>query len=1032
MYVILCYLMCMCLATLSFANEPMTVNLEVNVDLQQARLTGVTSIELDSRQATTLDTSGILVSEVGIDGKPTALRPSNNTLKIGPFDTKTRVTISYTKDLLNLRHQKEDLNLSTEHGVHANTFLQDTLVLTEAWHPRLQDYAVYDLTVTALKDLTPVSEADSVNVSSNGDQRSWHFHFAHVRKDVSLAIGPYEIHRIQHEDVELACYLYAEDRALARTYLEKMAYYLELYRPILGDYPFKRFAVVENRAPTGLGFATFTLLGQQVIRLPFIPDTSLGHEFVHSWFGNSVYVDFEKGNWCEGLTSYLADYLYKEKAGKGAQYRKELLINYQSYATDADIAIIDFKWSHDKTHRAVGYGKTAMLFHMLRNEVGDEAFYKALRAFYLQNRFREAAWSDIQRAFKENSFKDLTTFWNQWLTRKDIPVLTAALEQRGEDIFLLVTQKNDQPYTLTLPVLLKTREQDMKWQVVVTQKQERIRLPRNDVKTAIIDSDFEILRFLTASEFPPVFSRILGAQNRYFVKTSFNYDRLAEVLKANGFVELPARQSAEWSKGSILWLGTPNADFTRIFGESLASKDQDAAKAGAVIEVKNNPLADSSVLCLIQAVADRSIDMLLPRLSHLGQYSTVIMDNDGKLTLKETQLTKNGIKAEIDNEIDVIETRTVMNLHQALNRVLPGQVVYVGEKHDEFADHMAQLRIIQELHKKGQRLAVGMEMFQRPFQDVLNAYLKGEIDERNFVEKTEYFKRWGYDYHLYRPIISFCKENNIPIVALNLEMEISQKVAREGINSLSEEELKRIPANIDWNDEAYKNLLKRIFTAHAEGPVQNFDNFYQAQLLWDETMALSAAQYLEKNPHQTLVVLAGTGHIAHRYGIPSRLKRLTGRNDWVIICLHDDLDATSADLLLSCPPLNPPFSAKLGVMLEEQENGLLIKDVSSHGVAKNAGIEAGDIILGVDGTSVKKIPDLKLALLFKQENDSIELELLGKNKKTQRKTLTLTSMTGPFGMASAAMPHPARLQQTAQPKTGQTGTKPSSTAGKAK
>jgi len=305
----------------------------------------------------------------------------------------------------------------------------------------------------------------------------------------------------------------------------------------------------------------------------------------------------------------------------------------------------------------------------------------------------------------------------------------------------------------------------------------------------------------------------------------------------------------------------------------------------------------------------------------------------------------------------------------------------------------------------------------------MDSYLRNDIDEKTFVEKTEYLKRWSYDYHLYRPIIRFCKENNIPIIALNLEAEISQKVAREGIGGLSEEELQRIPQNIDWGNDAYKRLLKRIFTAHADGPVQNFDNFYQAQLLWDETMALSAAQYLNKNPQQTLVILAGTGHVAHRYGIPSRLKRLTDRDDWVIICAHEDLDSTAADLFLSPAPLNPPFSAKLGVVLEEHEKGLLIKEVATHGVAKTVGMEPGDIIQAVDGTPVKRIQDLKLLMLFKQENDPVEVEVLDKNKKMQKKTMNLTSMTGPFGMATTAMTAPTHLQQvqhTAQPRPAKT------------
>ena len=60
-----------------------------------------------------------------------------------------------------------------------------------------------------------------------------------------------------------------------------------------------------------------------MIRLPFIMHTSLGHEIAHCWWGNGVYVDYEKGNWSEGLTTYVADYLYKERAslGQAREYR---------------------------------------------------------------------------------------------------------------------------------------------------------------------------------------------------------------------------------------------------------------------------------------------------------------------------------------------------------------------------------------------------------------------------------------------------------------------------------------------------------------------------------------------------------------------------------------------------------------------------------------------------------------------------------------------------------------------------------------
>ena len=115
--------------------------------------------------------------------------------------------------------------------------------------------------------------------------------------------------------VEALVYLREQDDALARKYLDATAQYLEMYRQLIGPYPYGKFALVENFWETGYGMPSFTLLGPQVIRFPFILHSSYPHEILHNWWGNSVFVDYEKGNWCEGLTAYLADHLVQEQRG---------------------------------------------------------------------------------------------------------------------------------------------------------------------------------------------------------------------------------------------------------------------------------------------------------------------------------------------------------------------------------------------------------------------------------------------------------------------------------------------------------------------------------------------------------------------------------------------------------------------------------------------------------------------------------------------------------------------------------------------
>ena len=129
----------------------------------------------------------------------------------------------------------------------------------------------------------------------------------------------------------------------------------------------------------------------------------LGHEITHQWFGNYVFADFAKGNWLEGITTYLADHRYEELKGQGWEYRKKILADYQSYVTpEKEFPLRDFVGRTGFASMAIGYGKAAMLFHMLRTLVGEEAFYSTLRKFIEKNKFREATWEDIRASFRSN------------------------------------------------------------------------------------------------------------------------------------------------------------------------------------------------------------------------------------------------------------------------------------------------------------------------------------------------------------------------------------------------------------------------------------------------------------------------------------------------------------------------------------------------------------------------------------------------------------------------------------------------------
>ena len=166
-----------------------------------------------------------------------------------------------------------------------------------------------------------------------------------------------------------------------------------------------------------------------------------------------------------------------------------------------------------------------------------------------------------------------------------------------------------------------------------------------------------------------------------------------------------------------------------------------------------------------------------------------------------------GMDEILNTETAVVDLSALSGLDGLVETLASKRVVYVGESHDRYEDHLNQLSVIRGLHEKDIPLAIGMEFFQQPFQPHIDAFIAGEIGEKEMLRRTDYFERWRYDYRLYRPILRYARDHGIPAIALNIEREITEKVGDSGIASLSEEERARIPAEIDRDDEAYRDRV---------------------------------------------------------------------------------------------------------------------------------------------------------------------------------------------------------------------------------
>lgn len=280
------------------------------------------------------------------------------------------------------------------------------------------------------------------------------------------------------------------------------------------------------------------------------------------------------------------------------------------------------------------------------------------------------------------------------------------------------------------------------------------------------------------------------------------------------------------------------------------------------------------------------------------------------------------IEAEVRGEpptvhIMSVGERAVVGIDTMVDALSTQSVVFIGESHDQPAHHAVQRALIEALSEK-REVMLGLEMFQAPYQSVLDDYVSGRIDEAAFIAQSEYEKRWGFEYALYRPILELARTKGIRVLALNAPSEVSRAVGRGGLDALDDAQRAALP-ELDLHNEAHRALVMDALKQHASMGEETLERFYTAQVIWDETMADRAVRGLRGEPlggaapesaegegevgepkAPLLIVLAGQMHVRAGLGIPSRVIR-RGVSD-VSVVLPIYAEEFSAELLGESPP----------------------------------------------------------------------------------------------------------------------------------
>jgi uncharacterized iron-regulated protein len=219
-----------------------------------------------------------------------------------------------------------------------------------------------------------------------------------------------------------------------------------------------------------------------------------------------------------------------------------------------------------------------------------------------------------------------------------------------------------------------------------------------------------------------------------------------------------------------------------------------------------------------------------------------------------------------------LATGILLSEGQLLEYLSPYRIVFVGETHDSIDDHAVQLAILRGLHEGHPgNLALGLEMMPRETQADLDAYVRGEMDEESFARL--WTRHWGHTFAYYEEVLEYARHNRIRVLALNTDDDLRKAVREKPLHEIDSDLADCLP-EMDLEDPHHRAMTQAIFEAHHMGP-HKVEAFYRVQVLWDETMAQTAADYL-KSPEgkgKRLLIFAGGNHVRYGYGIPRRLFR---------------------------------------------------------------------------------------------------------------------------------------------------------------
>lgn len=652
----------------------------------------------------------------------------------------------------------------------------------------------------------------------------------------------------------------------------------------------------------------------------------------------------------------------------------------------------------DISDDAVGF-----IFHMIKLNIGESKFQTGLNKMADLKDMPSLTWLQILRCFDGI---DADSFYDAYFSKNPLIKLTVKnaeyISEKGNYYitFTLLRKYGDKVVNIPYALEYGNKKEYGRLQSSID-REETFKVPVNtEAVKLILDPNYHVIRELTDSEKSPVIADILHKENVLYIDNQHN-NAVSAVFKNPRYIKDDEVKFSDLENSDVI-IGSYDNKIAKFFADKRVSSADNSEYF-----IFKNPMNKDKYILIANNMQTGSIHLL----ENYAFNQELIFKND-KLVSKASMPSNMGINV-LEHKKDVIvDVKKLDTFQEMMKKASAYKVIFAGESHNEYSHHANQLAVIEYLNNSKKKTAIAMEMVQYEYLNVVNDFVKGRITEKEMLDGIDYYNNWSFDYSLYAPIFRYARDNNIDIIPLNIERDITSKVYQGQIDNLTEEQALSLPGRMKVMNSKYEDKIKSVFDMHA-GNTGKFTDFFLAQNIWDEIMAKHLADYRKANPDTSIVVICGNGHAGKYSGIPLRYKRITGEDSFVIMQgEYINQEGNNADVYIYPEAIKSKGTPKIGVAIsiDDEKNGIVkVESVTKKSPAEQAGIKNGDIILKCGYHDIRNIGNLKYALYEKGYNNILECEIK-RGKNILSKSIKLFEYDDSAEMDEMIKAHIARMK----------------------